>query len=63
MPITKSRRKDLRANSARYAAKLKTQGLVRVALWVPQEKIEALRQYAAKLMDEAKSSGRAALDP
>lgn len=34
---------------ARYVAKQRASGLVRVALWVPAESVEDLRAYAAAL--------------
>jgi len=53
MPVAEGRRENLRDNSIRYAAKRKTQGEVRVAVWVPAHRADALKAYAAKLRVEA----------
>jgi hypothetical protein len=47
------KRKQVRAASSRYAAKRAAEGLVRIAVWVPDADADLVRDYAAKLVQEA----------
>jgi hypothetical protein len=50
------KRKQVRAASSRYAAKRASEGLVRIAVWVPQEHADLVREYAAGLVRAAQKS-------
>lgn len=50
------KRKQLRAASSRYAAKRASEGLVRIAVWVPEDHADRVRDYAAGLVREAQRS-------
>ena len=47
--MTKDR--DASARVARYHARLKGAGLVRVSVWVPKDKVDWVHQYAKELKD------------
>lgn len=50
------KKKQLRAASSQYAAKKAAEGLVRIAVWVPDLYADDLRDYAASLIQKEKNS-------
>ena len=49
------KKKQLRLASSRYAAKKAAEGLVRIAVWVPDLYADDLRDYAATLVQKEKN--------
>jgi hypothetical protein len=48
------KKKQVRSASSRYAAKKAAEGLVRIAVWVPDLYADDLRDYAAALVQKEK---------
>ena len=50
------KKKQVRSASSRYAAKKVAEGMVRIAVWVPDLYADDLRDYAAALVQKEKRS-------
>jgi hypothetical protein len=57
-PRPVDRREQVRKASSRYAAKRGSEGMVRVAVWVPEADADRLRSVAATMVRDAEERTR-----